>query len=509
MPDAGDMVKRCVGSQACDGLAVRDCRNGVLGDNTITSCQEEGACSQGRCMTTACAAADAVRNSIEGCVFYTVEVDNAASDAAALTSFLVSNPGFESATVTLEQLEGDGNWMMKQQATVAGAGAARLTVSGPGVVPSGVSPAGGLRLTSTRPVTVAQIESDDSDEHAQSSGGTMLLPTHVLGSHYFAMAYPQGATGTAVSAFGAPDGAGRLLIVGTQPRTNVTLKPSLFAPMTVTGMDPAEQYSFVLGDGDVFQAWTGADLEDLSGTEIIADQPVAVFSGNIVTNYGRPTTDGIHSPDMAYEQIPPIASWSFQYVAAALPPQASTCDSLLGQAGRSVWRFLGNDAMTYVDFSVPSGTPPGPLALMPGEAEEIVVAGDFFVSSSGPLLVTQGIDCEPSLSLAVSVDQMLDDVTFAVLPYFDQAIAVVRKHGDQVMLDDTAIPQSLFSPAGGLYEVAHLQLPSCPASQRVCPHRLHGKFGMTMRGMDVLASYALTVPAWSGCHDSIDSTCIQ
>ena len=30
-----------------------------------------------------------------------------------------------------------------------------------------------------------------------------------------------------------------------------------------------------------------------------------------------------------------------------------------------------------------------------------------------------------------------------------------------------------------------------------------------MRGMDVLASYALTAPAWSGCHDSIDLTCVQ
>jgi hypothetical protein len=87
-------------------------------------------------------------------------------------------------------------------------------------------------------------------------------------------------------------------------------------------------------------------------------------------------------------------------------------------------------------------------------------------------------------------------------------IAVARKQGDEVTLDGTSLPGTMFSPAGNGYEVARLPLP-CLGSEQVCPHRLQGKFGMTMRGMDVLASYALTVPAWSGCHDSIDLTCVQ
>ncbi|HEY7373044.1 MAG TPA: IgGFc-binding protein [Polyangia bacterium] len=510
-PDGGAGPQSCLGSQACDGLAVRDCRNGVLG-TMIADCMEEGACSRGRCMTVECAAADRARNSIEGCVFYTVEADNAASDTAAPTSFLVSNPGLEPATVKLEQLGAEGAWtsMAGQQATVAPAGAARLAIARPPVVPSGVNPADGLRLVSDRPVTVAQIESDDTGESALSSGGTMLLPTHVLGSHYLVTAYPQVATTAAVSPVGAPDGAGRLLIVGTQPRTNVTLKPSASAPMLVTGMPLAESYSFVLGDGDVFQAWTGAELEDLTGTEISSDQPIAVFSGNIVTTYGR-SAPGIHSPDMAHEQIPPIASWSFEYVAASLPPQDGTCDTLLGQAGASIWRLLtGGDQVTFVDFSLPDGAGPVPssMTLGPGQAAEIVVPGDFFISASGPLLVTQGMDCEASLSLAISADQMLNDLTFATLPNFDEMVAVARKQGEEVMLDGTSLPVSMFSPAGNGYEVARLRLP-CTTSERVCPHRLQGKFGMTMRGMDVLASYALTAPAWYGCHDSIDLTCVQ
>jgi hypothetical protein len=214
---------------------------------------------------------------------------------------------------------------------------------------------------------------------------------------------------------------------------------------------------------------------------------------------------------MAHEQIPPIAAWSFKYVAAALPPQPGTCDSLLGQPGASFWRLLAAFDKTDVFFTAPDGVPPpsGQITLQAGKTSEIVTTGDFVVTASGPLLMTQGIDCEPSLSLAVSVDRLLDDLTFAVLPWFDQVAAVVRKTGEEVILDGRPIADAEFSPADGDYEVARVTLKTCPDSQGVCAHRLQGHFGVTLRGMDVLSSYALTMPSWDGCHDPIDLTCVQ
>ena len=505
--DAGDAIQKCAAPAICDGLRVRECRNGAVGD-VIDDCSADGACSQGRCMSPACAAADRVRNSFQGCVFYTAETDNVASDAAAPTSFLIANPGAEKATVTLEEMAAGGAWMMKDTTTVPAGGAARFSVAGHEVVTSGFNAADGLRLLSTRPVTIAQIESDDRDQMALSSGGTMLLPTHILGSHYLAMTYAQSATGTAVSAAGAPDGAGRVLIVGTEPRTTVNVKLSPNAATAITGMD-TNPFQFMLGDGDVFQLWTGADGEDLSGTDINADQPIAVFSGNIVTTYGR-TAPGVHSPDMAHEQMPPIVSWSTTYVAASLPPQANTCNTLLGQPGASIWRLLAAVDRTTVTFAIPDGNgpPPDPITLKAGQTAEIVTTGDFVASSTEPFLMTQGIDCEPSLSLAVSADLFLDDLTFAVLPWFDQVAAVVRTQGVQVLLDDSPIPDAQFTPAGDGYEVARVSLPTCPSSQEACAHRLQGTFGVTLRGMDVLASYALTMPAFPNCRDSSD-VCIQ
>ena len=473
-----------------------------------------GACSRGRCVTSACAATERDRKTFAGCVFYTAEVDNVASDAAMPMSFLVTNSGRAAATVTLEQAAEGGTWIATgAPSTILAGTAARLSVAGIMVSGTGVKEAGALRVTSNQPVTVAQIQSDDGNNHvASSSGGTMLLPIQVLGQHYLVMTYPQIDTPAIDTTPGGAGGLGRLLIVATQPGTHVTFRVSRSAMAVVAGTLATvvhdAPYEFDMGEGDVFQAWSGGERQDLTGSEIVANHPVAVFSGNITTTYGKTAVaPSINSPDMAHEQMPPVFAWSYEYVAAALPPQPGTCDTLLGKTGASVWRVLALSDDTRVEIMGPPGgdpPPPAPPTLAAGEVAEIVATGDFVVSAKKPLLMTQGIDCEPSLSLAISADRMLDDLTIAVLPSFDQMIAVARTAGDQVLMDGLAIEDSMFTPAGAGFEVARIPLLPCLATQQVCTHHLQGRFGVTMRGMDVLASYALTAPTWSGCIDELD-----
>ena len=477
-----------------------------------------GACSRGRCVTSACAAVERDRKTFAGCVFYTAEVDNVVSDAEMPMSFLVTNPGTTAATVTLEQAADGGGWVATgAPSTIAAGTATRLSVAGFVVRGAGVKEASALRVTSSQPVTVAQIQSDDGNNHvASSSAGTMVLPAHVLGQHYLVMTYPQVDTPAIDATPGGAGGLGRLLIVATQPGTHVTLRVSQSATAVVAGtlatVAHDAPYEFDMGEGDVFQAWSGGEGQDLTGSEIVTNHPVAVFSGNITTTYGKTAiAPSINSPDMVNEQMPPVFAWSYEYVAAALPPQPGTCDTLLGRTGASVWRILALDDDTGVDFmGPPGGDPPPPYrTLMAGEVAEIVATGDFVVSSHNPLLVTQGIDCEPSLSLAISADRIsadkpLEDLRIAYLPSFDQMIAVARLAGDQILMDGVPIGDGMFMPAGGGFEVARIQLLPCPATDQVCTRHLQGRFGVTMRGMDVLASYALTAPAWSGCIDPLD-----
>jgi len=202
--------------------------------------------------------------------------------------------------------------------------------------------------------------------------------------------------------------------------------------------------------------------------------------------------------------MPPTAHWSLKYVAAALPPQAITCDTLLGRAGTSLWRILAANDDTRVEFTSPDPTRPvhPDTTMKAGQVIEFMADVDFVVEAKNwPVLMTQGIDCEPSLSLAISADRLLEDVTFSVLPAFDQMVAIVRRQNEPIFLDGRAVEDPLlFAPAGGGYEVARVPLDSCPPSKLVCTHRLQGSFGMTLRGMDVLASYALTAPSWQGCN---------
>jgi hypothetical protein len=143
---------------------------------------------------------------------------------------------------------------------------------------------------------------------------------------------------------------------------------------------------------------------------------------------------------------------------------------------------------------------------------ELTHAGDFVVTSTEPLLMTQGIDCEPSLSLAIAADtdRFVDDLTFAVLPSFEHVAAIARQSGVAVTFDGAPLEQLVkFTPVGGGFEVARLPIPTCPPTAQVCTHRLQGRFGMTMRGMDIVASYALTVPGLGGCADYSDPRCPQ
>jgi hypothetical protein len=510
------MPLKCDNQPVCDRQVVRACRDSMPAEE-LETCGDLFVCSGGRCMSPTCA--DAARNhtSFVGCFFYTARAENVASDAAQPTSFLVTNPGTDTAVVSLQHIEaGTSKWAFSTSISVPPGKSARLSTAGSPISNSGVTGGSAIRLHSDVPVTVAQIDGDDRDENALSSSGTMLLPLHVLGSHYLVLAYPQQTTPAIDATAGSSAGAARVLIVGTRGNTSLTFKASPHGAAIVgpepTAIAAGETKRITLGEGDVFQASSAGDADDLTGSEITADLPVAVFSGNVSTAYGVVAPAGINSPDMTHEQLPPIARWSLKYVAAALPPQADTCDTLLGTKGASVWRMVAANPATEVTFAAArgvAGLPSSAITMDAGDVRELIVAGgDFSVQATGPLLLAQGMDCEPTLALAVSADKWHSDLSFAVLPNFDQLIAVVRPRGSPVMLDDEPIDGALFVSAGGNYEVARVQLPVCPPRDMVCVHRLSGQFGMTLRGMDVLAGYALTAPAWAGCIDQADPTCV-
>jgi IgGFc binding protein len=508
-PDAA--AAGCAGTTVCDGTEVRACRMGSVAE-VLEDCAPSLTCSLGRCTSSDCADADQNRGSLLGCTFYTFELDNVESDDPLPTSVLVTNPGQSKATVTLERRDAIG-WTGMANLVVAPMLSARFALADGHVAGGGLAAHAAFRLTSDAPVSAMHVQSDDSAPGGSSStGGTMLLPAHVLGVRYRALTYGQVATPRLQATKGARGGAGELVVVGTVDQTNVAIVPSATAALGPEGGAPPPDMDgklhVTLDEGDVLTLFSSRDGADLTGTEISADQPIAVFSGNISTTYGISAT-GVSSPDLAHEQLLPVSDWGRVYVAAALTPQANVCDPVLTPPGSSLWTIVADFAGTQVHFQVASGAPPAPdRTIGAGESFHLSAVGDFAVTASAPIQIMQGMDCEPTLSSAVPATVFLKDHRFGVLPNFDTMIAVVRLAGDPVFFDGARIEDSLFEPAGAGFDVAHIPLPECSPAEDVCTHHLEGKFGFTMRGMDVTSSYALTAPTWKvPCDDAMAASC--
>jgi hypothetical protein len=535
--DSSAIPQACSGAAVCLGAgAVYGCQAGHIGA-LLDDCAGKGqVCSLARCTSNDCEMAEKNTNSLVGCLFYTVKAENVDADQSAPTSFLVTNPGGDPAAVEIQRpaptgTAGARQWQTESSLQVATGQSGRLVSDADDAIPSGIgtTPFAAVRISSDRPVTVVEIESDDSGQDATSTAGTMVLPLQSLGIDYRVVTYPQAATQAIAATPGSRGGAGRVLVVGTQMGTVIHFIP--FGPVSAAptggfaGLAANDDYQVELDEGDVFQIYSGAENEDLTGGEVSAGAPIAVFSGNIATTYGSEVT-GINSPDMAHEQMPPLATWSQTYVAASLTPQASIgCTSFFGSPGASIWRVLASAKNTMITFDGPGAETlqllPSlgaaeplvqPLTLAAGEGVSLLGAGSFTVTATSPILVTQGMDCEPSLSLAIAADAgaLIKNLRFAVLPNFDQLLGVVRSQGAEVDLDGVALTDGMFQPAGASFEVAEVSLPSCAPAKGVCTHHLTSVvgFGMTLRGMDVESSYALTAPALVGC-DPVYEVCLN
>ncbi len=516
--DAATVPSNCSVPLVCgDDGAVHSCNGRTIGA-LIDNCASRGqACSLGRCTTSPCQVAEARTRSVTGCLFYTLQPDNVAADEAALTSYVINNAGADPANVQLERaMPGTSEstvWMPAANVQVPARSSGRMQVAGLEATNPGINPLGAVRVSSDRPITVAEIESDEGSQAATSSSGTVVLPLQSLGSNYRAVTYPQEATHDVQQAVGSRGGAARVIVVGTQPGTHISFKPIAAISgdpgpgQLVPPLAAGESLEVTLNDGDIFQIYTNAPDEDLTGSlvTVLSGAPVAVFSGNISTSYGS-NVGGINSADMAHEQMPPVSSWSKVYVAAPLTPQASIdCTSFFadadGTGAGSIWRVVASEDDTRVDFGPPS---PERVWLRAGQSVTRVSAAPFTVTATRPVLVTQGIDCEPTLSLAIGADQnaLLTDVSFAALPIFDQLVAIVRQSGAILSMDGLPVSDSMFQAIDSQFEVAELSVPPCRAASGACLHRVTstgGGFGLTVRGMDVSASYALTTPGLLRC----------
>ena len=136
-----------------------------------------------------------------------------------------------------------------------------------------------------------------------------------------------------------------VLLVGTEDNTImmliVTQSVTISVGATTTNLTRGRQYSFVINR---LQTVYIESLEDLTGTKIVTDKPISVFSGHECGNIPY----NIHDCDHLVEQIPPTALWGQVYYTAPLATRQSYTIKILAHDSTSITVNCGNLSESYV-----------------------------------------------------------------------------------------------------------------------------------------------------------------
>ena len=147
----------------------------------------------------------------------------------------------------------------------------------------------GLKVTSSVPISLYA-----SNYVAHTYDATIVLPLEALGTDYIIQTYENSLM---PKEFG---------IVATADGTDLTITPRA---RTIDNKVKNVPFTVRLNAGETYQVMSSDNGNDFSGSRIVSNVPVAVFSGNVCINVptGNPWCDHI------VEQQTPVALWGRQF----------------------------------------------------------------------------------------------------------------------------------------------------------------------------------------------------
>jgi hypothetical protein len=541
LPKACDAGKICVGNtcqpQACNpnqrfcegDKVVRQCD--ALGSQSTVAemCPGNSKCDGGGCKSP-CLAAEAKHTSI-GCSFYGVDNDSIGADDTFEVDFGLANDTDQPGQVKVEVREPSG-WRSVCTVTLSPHEARLIGMNknDPGNCPvdeptenlidrhiedSGYIPGAAFRITSEVPIAAYQFNSNDQIR-AYSSGGTVLLPTHALGRLYYSSVMPQPDPALL---FYAPGGSqtdiahGQIVIIGTVDGTKVKITPKapVLAGPNVMATPAGQVVEYVVDEGAVLQLASTATGDDLSGSRIESDQPIAVFGNNecatvFPRNAMNPGFRDVYC-DHTEEALLPVQAWGKNFVGARVRPHAESPGAL----DATVWRIVASEDNTKVTMVGPMGVVTMPpitdtIMMNAGEVRDVAVMltsfeqpSDIELHADKPVFILGYMSGETVATTAVPVEQFLSKYTFIVPGKFRSQLTVVRPRGVKVKLDGMVMGDNLFVPSGGDFEVGRLDferddaIGGAPATHTIeteaGPDGMAPKIGIEVRGMDEDCSY--------------------
>jgi hypothetical protein len=380
---------------------------------------------------------------------------------------------------------------------------------------SALVPEGAFVLRSDVPITVHQFNPLDyaircGDEicHSYSNDASLLLPDHVMGTRYRVVSRPS----FAIRRDDVPNhhsGFFSVVALGDEP-VEVEIVPSAPTAASAHGLVPAleagESHTLVLEPGDVLQIASRAALEfesldtcpgvgreeslgawelvycdpgvayDLTGSEVRASGPVAVFSGHDCTFVPY----DLWACDHLEEAMFPLESWG-KRAFAARPFVISAEPYRL--------RVVSGADGNLVRFDPPIHDE---VELQAGEFVELQASEDVLVTGTDALLgvqylVGQGLfggRGDPSMALIPPMEQFRERYSFLRVENFEDAYVNVVARGETVVRIDGRVVSNWTTHPLGLRS-ARVQI--APGFHEATSSG--GAFGLTVYGYANYTSY--------------------
>lgn len=480
----------------CDGPAsFKTCSADGQNVGSSTTCPSGKQCVGGKCLNL-CESGSKIGTNV-GCEYWSVDLDNYPDPTSAFStpggktpdmiahSIVIANPGSLDAnlTFTVDVTCANGAPCQLGAActdTLACATPATapydLAIPQPLVKPGEtrefkmpvMNAAGtsalpkGIHVKSDQPIVAWQFNPFDA-EGAASNDGSLLLPQNVLGKTYFPVTRP---TSKPLLFPGLPPQAGYVTIVAVMPGvTTVTVTPSCLLSPSIAGnvppMPKGQPTQMQLTQYTVLnlQAKEADSIaNDLTGTFVQADKPIAVFGGH-QEDYESYSGSGGNTccAEHIEEQFMPLEQWGKRINCVKTKPRANEPDHWIFVAGDNNVKLTTVPQITGVD---------GVVLQKRGDHLEVSTTDSFMLSATGKVQATQilvgqgaaGKIGDPSMQIVPSPQHYRTDYGILTAKgYTDNYATVVRPAGAEVTLDGKAIDASEFTAFGdNSYEFAYV-----------------------------------------------------
>lgn len=325
----------------------------------------------------------------------------------------------------------------------------------------------------------------------------LLFPVTAWGKNYLAVVPPPGK-GT------SSQGQWWGQIVAAEDDTTITIAATKALPagQNVPAVSPSSPAKLTLDAGEFVQ-WLGG--QDMSGSVIESDKPVAFNGGHTYLCYASKTSTG-GGCDSGHQQVPPIAALGSEYAVVPYETRSSakTPESIK-------YRIVGAVDGTQLTYDPPITEAPASLAT--GQVVDFETTEAFVVKSQGkshPFFIAQTMSgcnlssIEDSLGDEEYVNvlppaQFLDGYLFFTDPTYKTTNLVVTRVKTASGFADVEIDclgkLSGWQPIGssGTYEALTVDLVRDGSGK--CengPHTVKSKgpVGITVWGLDMYSSYA-------------------